>query len=464
MPCSFASGPVGGAGGGSSANAEAVKTMASVSVEIPNLIPFRIPRVVVMLLMFNRSNAANVRDESQPVKKSFSRVCFQHRYFHNYKTMSASEIDIPVRPRILIADDSRIVRLALIKRIDGMFDFREASNGEEAWEMLLADGHIRVLITDLTMPRLDGYGLLQRIRQSSITRLRDMPVVVISGSDEQVERDRALAAGASDLITKGMDTAHLVSRLDVLAKLVATRQEFRRGLEALAQRAREDMASDLPAMEVFEADASSLLCHALRGARNAVLLNVKIAPRQSADQDCSAVPARAVMAAIGGLLRRTVRQTDYVARTGEAEFMLAAAGINADAALVFARRICHAIADADLPDAGGGIVACCGIASLSDRGADEDLSLPRMQDIARRRAGLGIAQGFTGAVGEEEERIASGGGALAAIEHSDNSVPDAATLLRWIREGRRDRLGPYLDKLPAELQSLAELVMKRSLL
>lgn len=176
--------------------------MASVSVEIPNFTPFRIPRVVVMLLMFNRSNAANVRDESQPVKKSFSRVCFHHRYFHNYKTMAASEIDIPVRPRILIADDSRIVRLALIKRIDGMFDFREACNGEEAWEMLLADGHIRVLITDLTMPRLDGYGLLQRIRQSSITRLREMPVVVISGSDEQRERDRALAAGASDLITR----------------------------------------------------------------------------------------------------------------------------------------------------------------------------------------------------------------------------------------------------------------------
>jgi PleD family two-component response regulator len=436
--------------------------MASASVDIPNLTPLRIPRVVVMLLMFNRSNAANVRDESQPVKKSFSRVCFHHRYFHNYKTMAASEIDIPVRPRILIADDSRIVRLALIKRIDGIFDFREACNGEEAWEMLLADGHIKVLITDLTMPRLDGYGLLQRIRQSSITRLREMPVVVISGSDEQVERERALAAGASDLITKGMETAHLVSRLDVLAKLVATRQEFRRGLEVLAQHVREGIATEFPAKETFEAEASSLLRHAVQSGRDAVLLNVKIALRQPAGEDCSDVPARTVMAAIGGLLRRTVRQTDHVAQTGEAEFMLATGGINADAALVFARRICHAIADADLPDAGGGIVACCGIASLSDRSAAEGASLPRMQDIARRRAGLGIAQGFIGAVGQEEERVASGGGALMAIEHSDSAVPDAATLLRWIKEGRRDRVGPYLDKLPAELQSLAELVMKRS--
>lgn len=417
--------------------------------------------------MFNQSNAANVRDASRPVKKSFSRVCFQHRYFHNYKTMAASEIDLPVRPRILIADDSRIVRLALIKRIEGLFDFREACNGEEAWEMLLADGHIKVLITDLTMPRLDGYGLLQRIRHSSISRLREMPVVVISGSDEQIERDRALAAGASDLITKGMDTAHLVSRLDVLAKLVATRQEFRRGLEALAQHAREETASALPAREIFDAEASSLLINAVQAGRNAVLLNVRIALRQTEAQDFSGVPAQTVMAAIGRLLRRTVRQTDHVAQTGDSEFMLATGGINADAALMFGRRICHAIADADLPDAAGeGIIACCGVASLSDRSAAADgFSLPGMQDIARRRAELGIAQGFVGAVGEEEERCASGGAALAAaIEQSDSAVPDTATLLRWIKEGRRDRVGPYLDKLPAELQSLAELVMKRSYL
>lgn len=379
--------------------------------------------------------------------------------------MAASEIDIPVRPRILIADDSRIVRLTLIKRIDGMFDFREACNGEEAWEMLLADGHIKVLITDLTMPRLDGYGLLQRVRHSSITRLREMPVVVISGSDEQIERDRAIAAGASDLITKGMDTAHLVSRLDVLAKLVATRQEFRRGLEALAQHTRADAVSDLPAKEAFDADASALLGNAIQGGRNVVLLNVKIALRKAGAAEPYGVPPRTVMASIGRLLRRTVRQTDHVAQTDEAEFMLATAGISADAALVFARRICHAIADADLADtAGGGIIACCGIASLSDRSATtEGIGLLRMQDLARRRAGLGIAQGFIGAVGEEEELYASGGGALAAaVEPPDSAAPDTATLLRWIKEGRRERVGPYLDKLPAELQSLAELVMKRS--
>src|SRR5512135_1526398 len=118
-----------------------------------------------------------------------------------------SMIDMPSKPRVLIADDSRIVRATLIKHIQGMFEFREALDGEQAWETLLIDPSIRVVITDLTMPKLDGYGLLTRIRNSEISRIRDLPVVVVSGSDEREERDRAMAAGATDLITKGIGTA-----------------------------------------------------------------------------------------------------------------------------------------------------------------------------------------------------------------------------------------------------------------
>ncbi|MBV8664959.1 MAG: response regulator [Burkholderiaceae bacterium] len=123
------------------------------------------------------------------------------------------------KPRILIADDSRLVRAVLIKRIEGLFEFREAVDGEQAWEILLGDAEIRVVISDLTMPRLDGYGLLQRIRTSDLARIRELPVVVVSGSDEVAERERAKAAGADDLITKGIGAAQLLSRLDVLARL-----------------------------------------------------------------------------------------------------------------------------------------------------------------------------------------------------------------------------------------------------
>ena len=59
-------------------------------------------------------------------------------------------------PRILIVDDSRIVRATIIKRICDRFDAREEVDGEAGWEALLIDPTLQLVITDHTMPRLDG--------------------------------------------------------------------------------------------------------------------------------------------------------------------------------------------------------------------------------------------------------------------------------------------------------------------
>lgn len=143
------------------------------------------------------------------------------RYGHSRVMTMTTSTEKSNLPRILIADDSRLVRAVLIKRIEGRFDFREAADGEQAWEILLEDAGIRVLISDLTMPKLDGYGLLQRVRGSELARIRELPVVVVSGSDSAEERERVRAAGANDLITKGIDAAQLLSRLDILMRLAS---------------------------------------------------------------------------------------------------------------------------------------------------------------------------------------------------------------------------------------------------
>lgn len=48
-----------------------------------------------------------------------------------------TSLDIPAKPRVLMSDDSWIVRATLIKHIEGMFNFREALGSEDAWEVLL---------------------------------------------------------------------------------------------------------------------------------------------------------------------------------------------------------------------------------------------------------------------------------------------------------------------------------------
>ena len=76
------------------------------------------------------------------------------------------------KPRVLIVDDSKAVRSAVAKVIRSSFDTSEAADGEAGWAAIERDPSIVVVISDLGMPGLDGFGLLQRIRSSTSPRIR----------------------------------------------------------------------------------------------------------------------------------------------------------------------------------------------------------------------------------------------------------------------------------------------------
>ncbi len=75
-------------------------------------------------------------------------------------------------PRILIVDDSRMVRATIARHLKGKFTHVEAVDGEDGWPKLSADPSIRAVISDLGMPKLDGFGLISRIRKSDDSRIR----------------------------------------------------------------------------------------------------------------------------------------------------------------------------------------------------------------------------------------------------------------------------------------------------
>jgi two-component system, cell cycle response regulator len=320
--------------------------------------------------------------------------------------MGSSENEIALKPRVLIADDSRIVRATLIKQIQGIFEFAEAVDGEQAWEKLLLDPHIKVVITDLTMPKLDGYGLLGRIRASKISRISKMPVVVVSGSDEQEERARAKAAGATDLINKGIATAQLLSRLDILSKLVNTQHEYEQSLEVLVHK--DDNSAGLASPYDLQNRAESLLAHAVSQNTNFVLLNVSLRlldaeGKAKSKTDILPLP---VLNAIGQLLQGTIRQTDCVAKTGDVTFTVVTSSINLESARNFAERLGRAITGANLlEDESVEMVASCGLVSLceyKDELPDRIPTLNALWDIAQKRSNLGTGRGLSVVTAREE--------------------------------------------------------------
>ena len=115
---------------------------------------------------------------------------------------------------ILIVDDSRTVRASLAKTLSPTFDIVEAKDGEDGWKKLQLSPAIKLVITDIMMPVLDGYGLICRIRGAESERIKMMPVIVVTSAEDEISRERAHACGANNFIVKPAKPADLIERVN----------------------------------------------------------------------------------------------------------------------------------------------------------------------------------------------------------------------------------------------------------
>ena len=109
--------------------------------------------------------------------------------------------------KILVADDNPASRELIreVLEISG-YDVIEAADGEDAVERARAGAPDLVLV-DIQMPRLDGYGVLRELRADP--RLSGLHVVALTAYAMQGDRDRALDAGFDGYITKPVESAAL---------------------------------------------------------------------------------------------------------------------------------------------------------------------------------------------------------------------------------------------------------------
>lgn len=115
------------------------------------------------------------------------------------------------RSRVLVVDDSAVIRKAISRVLDTEYDLVEANDGEAGWEALKNNQDLGVVISDVQMPKLDGYGMICRIRADEDPGVRDVPVIVITSAEDDVTRERAYACGANDFILKPIDSEQLLS-------------------------------------------------------------------------------------------------------------------------------------------------------------------------------------------------------------------------------------------------------------
>jgi two-component system chemotaxis response regulator CheY len=110
---------------------------------------------------------------------------------------------------ILTVDDSRTMRDMLHMALtDAGFRVLQAVDGVEGLEMLETEERPDVIITDINMPRLDGFGFIEGVRRDA--RHRATPILVLTTESDGAKKNRAREAGATGWIIKPFNPEKLV--------------------------------------------------------------------------------------------------------------------------------------------------------------------------------------------------------------------------------------------------------------
>jgi two-component system, chemotaxis family, chemotaxis protein CheY len=111
---------------------------------------------------------------------------------------------------VLTIDDSRTMREMLHHAlVEAGYRVLQAADGIEGLEVLQAHGRsIDVVITDINMPRLDGFGVIEGVRASPDHRAT--PILVLTTESDGAKKDRARSAGATGWIVKPFNPVKLV--------------------------------------------------------------------------------------------------------------------------------------------------------------------------------------------------------------------------------------------------------------
>jgi DNA-binding response OmpR family regulator len=124
------------------------------------------------------------------------------------------------KPRILVVEDSSDMRSLLREMLEAEgYPTVAAEDGQQGLRLLYAQ-HPSLVITDLAMPNMDGMAMIERIREVS-----EVPVLILSGSDDEPHKVQGLRRGADDYVVNPVRRGELLARVDALLRRAARHEQ-----------------------------------------------------------------------------------------------------------------------------------------------------------------------------------------------------------------------------------------------
>ena len=179
--------------------------------------------------------------------------------------------------RVLVVDDNADMRSYISRLLGARWSVEAVSDGAAALDAIRARKPDLVL-TDVMMPGLGGFGLLRELR--SDPNLRDLPVIVVSARAGEEARVEGLDAGADDYLTKPFSARELIARVNANLEMARIRREAAEALRARTAEL-EAVLETAPAAVWFTSDSAATRIWGNRQAAELLRLPPEINPLQS---------------------------------------------------------------------------------------------------------------------------------------------------------------------------------------
>lgn len=348
----------------------------------------------------------------------------------------------PAKIRVLIIDDSRLVRIAAARMFGNDFDVLLAVDGADGWDIIQRDPDIEVVFTDLVMPEMDGFELLEAVRTSKNEMISSLPVIVATGADNpEVAKQKAFALGATDFITKPFDATQMKARARSYA-------QYRKANKQLKEQTTLDLLTGLMNAKGLYQQLEKEISFVSRHNSSLTVMSIEIDSFKDLFIRIGRSGAETIINKVAGVLVEAVRKEDTVARTGVANFAVTMPLTPSENALELADRICQTVEafKAKLDGKRIKITVSIGVCVVEpETQTDIDTVLCVADEALERAANLGRSQLYQMTINDYKRM-------LAELEKYSMSIDG---LLEKVANGEHNDVVPVLD---AALDRLAPLL------
>lgn len=228
-------------------------------------------------------------------------------------------MELQKKENLLIVDDSKFQRVVLRETLSDNFEIIEATDGAECLEIIKKKSEaIDIVLLDLVMPGIDGFEVLRRRQKNP--EFRNIPVIVLTTSDDISFQTQAFELGADDFIIKPVDARIAVSRINNTLGAVRHLKEVLEEQNSWRIKSQIDEMTHLFNKVTTEEMVTEILCES--DEKKHALMVIDIDNFKSVNDILGHKVGDHIISVVAGVLSSLFRSTDIIGRIGGDEFVV----------------------------------------------------------------------------------------------------------------------------------------------